>query len=209
MESIKITWLGHACFIIEADSYRILIDPYKNGYVCGYNIHPVDVNEVICSHEHTDHNFRNIANILPPRKSPFDITVINTYHDNAKGKLRGTNKIHIFTAFGIKVVHFGDIGCNITAKEEKQLLNAHAVMIPTGGTYTISAKQANDIVNRISPNTIIPMHYRTDKFGFDELEHIDDFAALRNDVTFSDKNSIEITSDTRYGCVVLKYIDEK
>ena len=53
------------------------------------------------------------------------------------------------------------------------------------------------------------MHYRTDKFGFDELEHIDDFAVLRNDVTFSDKNSIEITSDTRYGCVVLKYIDEK
>ena len=106
MESIKITWLGHACFIIEADSYRILIDPYKNGYVRGYNIHPVDVNEVICSHEHTDHNFRNIANILPPRKSPFDITVINTYHDNAKGKLRGMDKYKLdFNAF-LKLIKF-------------------------------------------------------------------------------------------------------
>ncbi len=209
MESIKITWLGHACFIIEADSYRILIDPYKNGYVRGYHIDSVDVNEVVCSHEHTDHNFRDIANILPPCKNPFDITVINTYHDNAKGKLRGTNKIHIFNAFGIKAVHFGDIGCDITAEAEKLIKDAHVVMIPTGGTYTISAKQANDIVNRISPHTIIPMHYRTEKFGFDELEHIDDFAALRNDVTFSDKNSIEITKNARYGCVVLKYIDGK
>ena len=25
---MKLTWLGHACFLLEQDGYRILLDPY-------------------------------------------------------------------------------------------------------------------------------------------------------------------------------------
>ena len=25
---MKITWLGHSCFMLEADGFRVLLDPY-------------------------------------------------------------------------------------------------------------------------------------------------------------------------------------
>ena len=31
---MKLTWLGHACFLLEADGYRIVTDPYTG--VPGY-----------------------------------------------------------------------------------------------------------------------------------------------------------------------------
>lgn len=31
---MKLTWLGHACFLLEEDGYRIVLDPYTG--VAGY-----------------------------------------------------------------------------------------------------------------------------------------------------------------------------
>ena len=28
---MKLTWLGHACFLLEEQGYRIVIDPYEGG----------------------------------------------------------------------------------------------------------------------------------------------------------------------------------
>ena len=35
MDSIKLTWLGHSCFVAEAEGYKICFDPYSNGSVPG------------------------------------------------------------------------------------------------------------------------------------------------------------------------------
>ena len=32
---MKITWLGHSCFTVESQGYRIVLDPYKDGSVPG------------------------------------------------------------------------------------------------------------------------------------------------------------------------------
>lgn len=33
-------------------------------------------------------------------------------------------------------------------------------MIPVGGTYTIDAKTAVEVINQIEPKIVIPMHYK-------------------------------------------------
>lgn len=33
---MKLTWLGHACFLLEEDGYRIVLDPYTG--VAGYRL---------------------------------------------------------------------------------------------------------------------------------------------------------------------------
>ena len=207
-ENIKITWLGHACFTIEADSYKILIDPYKNGYVPGFELNTQYVNEVLCSHEHADHNFREAAKLLPNTKNPFRITGISTYHDNKNGSLRGKNTIYILEAHGMKIIHFGDIGCDITEEQAQMPKGADAVMIPVGGFYTITAQEANDIVCKISPKIVIPMHYRTGDYGFRELGDISEFTRLRDDVVYGTGNTVEITKNSLPGCIVPKYIPE-
>ena len=29
---MKITWIGHACFSIESNDYKLIFDPYEDGY---------------------------------------------------------------------------------------------------------------------------------------------------------------------------------
>lgn len=205
MDNIRITWLGHACFVIEADSYRILVDPYAEGSVPGVELAPQEVNEVLCSHEHFDHNNRACAKLITGVQNPFEIEVIDSFHDDENGKKRGTNKIHVFKAHGLKAVHFGDIGCDLTDEQKAILSDADAAMIPVGGTYTVTARKANEIVNEIKPRIVIPMHYRSDEFGFGNIGHLSEFTDLRSDVIYSDKNYIDIGDKTVHGCVVLKY----
>lgn len=178
-KKIRIEYLGHACFKLYFDDYSVVIDPYKKGYVPGLN----DLNEtadmVLCSHDHGDHNaveeitLRNCS-----EAAPFELTVIESYHDDVKGAKRGLNKIHVLKYAGKKIAHMGDIGCGLN-DEQKELLNDTDVMImPVGGFYTVDADKAAEIVNAISPKYVIPMHYRGDSFGFDNIGTVDRFIQL-------------------------------
>lgn len=60
---MKLTWLGHACFLIEEEAYRIVIDPYEENIIQGYKLPYLEADEVLVSHEHLDHNARNRVRI--------------------------------------------------------------------------------------------------------------------------------------------------
>ena len=60
---MKLTWLGHACFLLEEQGYRIVIDPYEG--VAGYPPLQVSAHAVFCSHGHFDHNAVNCVTLLP------------------------------------------------------------------------------------------------------------------------------------------------
>jgi L-ascorbate metabolism protein UlaG (beta-lactamase superfamily) len=47
-------------------------------------------------------------------------------------------------------------------------------MIPVGGTYTINAKQAVELINQIEPRLVIPMHYKVPGLKI-KLEGVDSF----------------------------------
>ena len=51
---MKLTWLGHACFLLEQDGYRLVIDPYTE--VVGHSDIQTEAHQVLCSHQHFDHN---------------------------------------------------------------------------------------------------------------------------------------------------------
>jgi len=49
------------------------------------------------------------------------------------------------------------------------------LLIPVGGFFTIDAAQAKQIVDALRPETVIPMHYRTEAAGYDVIGTLDDF----------------------------------
>lgn len=110
---MKLTWLGHACFLLEADGYRIVTDPYTG--VPGYPSLSVSAHAVFCSHGHFDHNAVDCVTLLPHRDSPFTVREIASFHDDRGGTLRGGNTIRVFTADGISVAHLGDLGHPLSA----------------------------------------------------------------------------------------------
>ena len=114
---MKITWIGHSCFKIEEGGYSIVIDPYDDNYVPGLRPVRESANEVLCSHEHGDHNARKRVKPVVGAASPFTVTKIETYHDPQRGALRGPNTIHILSAGGKRIAHFGDLGCALTPEQ--------------------------------------------------------------------------------------------
>lgn len=207
MDGITITWLGHACFWVEACGYSIVLDPYKDGEVFGLSPLRVLADQVNCSHGHLDHCFTEGVEISESGKaSPFHITVIDTYHDDANGSLRGENHITVLEACGYRVAHFGDLGCGLSEEQLQALEAMDAVMIPVGGFYTIDAIQAQQLVNRIQPRVVIPMHYKSQEFGYEVLDTLDSFTSLRDDVVVYQGNTIKINGDTKKQTAVLSYL---
>lgn len=174
---MKITWLGHACFALESDDYRVLLDPYTK--VKGYDELQVSAHKTLCSHEHYDHNAREkIAMPLIERPCPFAIETMDTYHDDVCGAKRGTNKVHILRAEDVTAVHLGDLGHLLTPEQAKRIRDCDVLMIPVGGCYTIDAEQAKLVVEQVQPRVVIPMHYRRGKRGFDEIGTVEEFTEL-------------------------------
>ena len=190
---MKIEWFGHSCFRIN-DS--LVIDPYQDESVPGYPLLRLSASRAIYSHQHADHYGVGCVTIIPDDGADFQITEIPSWHDNQHGALRGPNTIHIIEHEGLRVAHLGDLGCELNAEQKKLLQNLDILMIPIGGFYTIDAKQAAAIVGELSPKCTIPMHYRGDNFGYDELGTVDLFTKYFNEAEIKTVGHIlELDSD--------------
>ena len=75
---MKITWIGHSCFLIEKDKFKIVIDPYEPESVPGIKEVKESANMVLCSHEHHDHNYRQGITLTCDHNNPFSIKKIHT-----------------------------------------------------------------------------------------------------------------------------------
>ncbi|RHP48078.1 MBL fold metallo-hydrolase [Clostridium sp. AF32-12BH] len=202
---MKITWLGHSCFKLESQGYTIILDPYEDGYVPGLAPVRETADAVFCSHEHNDHNARTVVTLKNSDvPSPFAITEIHTWHDEVQGAKRGANGIRIFDDGTYRVAHLGDLGCELEPEQLEQLKNLDAVMIPVGGFFTIDAAQAKKLVDQIQPRVTIPMHYRSENFGYDVLGTLEDFTALCDCVVEYPGNSIELNEEMLQQTAVLK-----
>lgn len=180
-----IKYTGHACFKIRDNEtgYSIIFDPYEPEAVPGYHKIVDTASEILCSHEHFDHNCRDTVTLEPADNSPYDVTYIDTWHDPEKGALRGPNRIHIVTDrnTGEKLIHYGDVGeilDDLLTEENLELLKgADVALIPVGDTYTIDAEEALELISRTSPKIAVPMHFKTETgaFGFPNIGSIEDF----------------------------------
>ena len=111
---MKLTWLGHSCFAVESGGYRVVLDPY---YVESYPPLHTSANEVLCSHHHRDHDFVEAVELTPRGDSPFTVETVQAFHDDQGGALRGTNTIHVLAAEGLRVVHLGDLGHELSGEQ--------------------------------------------------------------------------------------------
>ena len=174
---MKLTWLGHSCFKVEKGDFIVILDPYADGSVPGLASIRERANLVLCSHEHNDHNYRDGVGLWEAEENPFTVEQMNTYHDDVKGERRGENQITILGDGKTRLAHMGDLGCEPEPEQLEQLKGVDVLLLPVGGHYTIDAAQAADLVKKIEPRIVVPMHYRDDEegFGFDVLGKVEEF----------------------------------
>lgn len=201
---MKLQWLGHSCFRIQAEGFSVVFDPYADGSVPGLAPLRVTADAVFCSHGHQDHNARELVT-LTGRICPLGIEALPTYHDDQKGRLRGPNTIHILHGEGLRVAHLGDLGHMPDQGALDTLRGVDALLLPVGGYFTIDAAQAQAVAEAVKPRVVIPMHYRLGKMGYDVIGTLDDFTRLRTDVRQYDTDTFELDGDTPAQTAVMTY----
>jgi L-ascorbate metabolism protein UlaG (beta-lactamase superfamily) len=180
---MKISWLGHASFLLETTKgTKIITDPYEAGSysgAIGYAPIKIQPDIVTVSHAHSDHSYTRefkTAQVVDKEGTvkirEVEIEGILSYHDDKRGALRGQNIIFVINTEGLKIVHLGDLGTKDIDVEK--LKTSDIIFIPVGGTFTLDAKTATDLLEEISPKVTIPMHFKTPKLGFD-IDKVDSF----------------------------------
>lgn len=173
---MKITWLGHSCFMLEAGGFRALLDPYHE--VQGLPDVHAEADAVYCSHNHFDHGYTGNIRLTSGKENPFTVVEVQTFHDDQGGKVRGGNLIRKFTAGGVSAAHFGDLGHQLSPEQLAAVGSCDAILIPVGGFYTIDAAGAKAVADAVGAPVIVPMHYRNGDVGFDVLKTLDSFTKL-------------------------------
>lgn len=173
---MRLTWLGHACFLLEQDGYRIVTDPYTG--VEGYPALSAEAHEVFCSHHHFDHDAVDRVALLPGRESPFTVREVRTFHDDQGGALRGENTVRVFTAGGVSVAHLGDLGHPLTAEQLAAIGPVDGALAPVGGVYTLDAAGVRAVCRDLGCRWVAPMHYRHPPCGLPNVAGVEDFLAL-------------------------------
>ena len=198
---MKLTWYGHSCFMLESSAGSVVFDPYAPGYVPGLRDLDITANAYFTSHGHGDHNYSKAVTVTG--NSHFEVESILCPHDDCGGKKRGMNTVTIVHIGGMRVAHMGDIGCTLPEKDMEKLRGVDVMLIPVGGYYTIDASAADAIARATEARVVIPMHYRTEKAGFDVIAPVEDFLKMRDNVVLCGE-TFEVTPDTPNCTAVLQ-----
>lgn len=201
---MKLQWIGHACFRIEAsDGTVILTDPYEEKIPYKAPEGPAHI--VTVSHDHFDHNAVGRVKGSPEvvrgigervvRGIPF--RGIPAFHDTKGGRDRGQDMIFRFAVDGVTLAHFGDLGHTLNAEQSKFLQEVEVALLPVGGHYTIGAKEATEVVRSLPKlKVVIPMHYRTELVKEWPIRPVDEFLdEVGIPVKRVKKSEVKITPD--------------
>ena len=164
---MEISYLGHSSFKIKTKTATVITDPFDPDMV-GLKFSPNEAEIVTVSHAHKDHNaVEKVSGIKKIVEGPGEYEIngvsiigLPSFHDSKKGEERGKNTIYVFEAEGLRLVHLGDLGHALSDDLIGEIGAVDVLMIPVGGFYTIGPKEASEIISKIEPYFVIPMHYK-------------------------------------------------
>lgn len=196
---MEIIWHGHSCFELVSGGFSMVLDPYYHRELCGYPELHLTADAVLCSHGHYGHGWTEAVELRRGGAAdPFEVEVLETYHDVLGGRLRGENRIHILRAEGLKIVHLGDLGCRLTEEQAERIRDCDAIMAPAGGILTIEPYAAYEICIASGARVVLPMHYGGGGRGNRRLRPVDEFASLFSEalVRRYETDRLELTAET-------------
>lgn len=185
----------------------MVCDPFPSKI--GFPFPKVSADIVTVSHSHFDHcAIDQVSGTARKEKSyvidapgeyellDIAVSVHPSFHDGENGKLRGKNNIVVIRIDGIAVAHLGDLGHMLSDSDIDSLGIIDVLIVPTGGEFTVSPKQAAEIVEAVEPSIVIPMHYKTDKHSpeFAKLAPVDEFLKEMGKVGLAPVDKISLTA---------------
>lgn len=181
---MTITWHGEGMVKIVGKTYEtvtMLFDPYSEK-ITGIRPPRPTVDVVMISNDRPESgNLDTVQGKPVIIKSPGEydvkgvtIRAIPSYHDNVQGKNLGENIIYMVELEHIKICHLGCLGHGLTERQISDIGDCDILLVPVGGTRTLDAKKAADVVNEIEPRLVIPTHFKLPKLKY-KLDPVEPF----------------------------------
>ena len=174
--------MGHSAFRVRSKDAVVVMDPYNK--MAGLDLGRPRAEIVTVSHDHPGHN--NVAAVKgdPAPKvvsgpgeyeiSGLFITGVRTYHDAEKGAKLGRNTVYLLESEGLVLAHLGDLGHALTDEQVDVMSNVDVLLLPVGGGRSLGSEQAAEVLAKVEPSIVVPMHYKT-AAGQEGLEGVDHF----------------------------------
>jgi L-ascorbate metabolism protein UlaG (beta-lactamase superfamily) len=209
---VSLEFLGHACFRIDSpEGFTLLMDPYPSSI--GLAPPAVSNHVVTSSHPHADHSFLDagsnhsviLKGIHPepdgklvrhvPLKAKvydFSITSLPSSHNTTETPQAGPNSIFLIETGGLRIVHLGDLGHTPAPEVLQTLEPVDVLLLPVGGIVTLDLEEAHNLIERLKPRLVIPMHYRVPGLIY-PLGHLDSFLDGRYPVRHLRESQLALT----------------
>ncbi len=185
---MQIIWEGQSCFQIitsrgKEEPVNIVIDPFSEEI--GLKPPKLEADILLITHSRYERNSTKAISgnpfiidnpgeyeikevIIQGILSWYDVSLTRAIAKggdeataSSTGKEHGQNTIYTIEVEGVRICHLGNLGQKeLTSEQLEKIGNIDILMIPIGGIYTISAKEAMKIMAQIEPKIIIPMHYQ-------------------------------------------------
>lgn len=175
---MEITWYGHAAFGLAPETGpRIITDPYTPDGV-GYApiTEPADL--VLISSDDDSAHCRGdlisgepeIVNALAVAQAGGIATVQSVaiaaieaaeWDHHPEHEVPGQNGMYRFELDGIKCSHMGDAGNPLTPAQQDFFADTDILFALAGGYLTIELPDLMEMIHRVKPRLVIPMHFRT------------------------------------------------
>ena len=80
---------------------------------------------------------------------------------NEYAKVLGRNMAYVFDYDGVTVAHLGNMNSVPTRTEVDALGTVDVALVPVGGTGSLNAAKAAEVISLIEPGIVVPMYYST------------------------------------------------
>lgn len=187
---MELTFLGHACFLLDDGTHKVLIDPHLSGNpLSAAKADEIEADFICVTHGHGDHIGDSVEIAKRTGAKVFcTVDLAGAVYKPAGIKVTGGNlggtapmpfgSVKIFPAIhgsgvagglacgfviemgGKKIYHAGDTAL----MADMALLEEESIdvaLLPIGDFYTMGPKDALRAVKMIRPGLTIPMHYNT------------------------------------------------
>lgn len=180
---MNIHYYGDFCFKITTkpggratEDIVVVIDPPEKE--SGFRAPQGEIDILLKTHE--DEKDRDVsAHIALDCPGEYDVKGLAvsgfpSFRDAEKGAARGRNTIFVFQSEDITVCHLGALGHELPASTIEKLGHVDILCIPVGNRDTLPIALLDELIRKIEPAIVIPMHYKVPGFSTD-IEDMDAF----------------------------------
>ncbi len=169
--TLEITFIGHACFVLQCQNARLLTDPYSPqiGYA------PVNQSVDVAALSHPNPKYHSCLDDVRAQTAicgleylaqtieigPFKMGFVEVFEQLPDGEANddGPNAMTIIEVAGMRVLHMGDCGHLPTRAQTEACGRVDVLLALAGAGPTLQLPDLLEFARAIEAKIIVPMHY--------------------------------------------------